>query len=134
VAQSLVPGTHASTFGGNPLVCAAAIATIQAIEEENLLENARNMGEYAQNKIRQLQSKYSCIDHVRGVGLMIGIQLAEPGAEIVKKCWAMGMRINCTHDSVLRFMPAMNVTENLINQAVDILGNAMAELYGGNIS
>ncbi len=132
VAKSLVPGTHASTFGGNPLVCAAAIATIEAIEEENLLENARVMGEYAQNKLRQLQGKYSCIDHVRGVGLMIGVQLTEPGAEIVKKCWARGMRINCTHDSVLRFMPAMNVHAEEIDQAVSILDSAMAELYGGN--
>ncbi len=132
VAKALVPGTHASTFGGNPLVCAAAIATIEAIEEENLLENARAMGEHAQNQLRQLQGKYSCIDHVRGVGLMIGVQLTEPGAEIVKKCWARGMRINCTHESVLRFMPAMNVRAEEINQAVSILDSAMAELYGGN--
>jgi len=132
VAKALVPGTHASTFGGNPLVCAAAIATIEAIEEENLLENARAMGDHAQNKLRQLQGKYSCIDHVRGVGLMIGVQLTEPGAEIVKKCWARGMRINCTHDSVLRFMPAMNVRVEEIDQAVSILDSAMAELYGGN--
>ena len=132
VAKALVPGTHASTFGGNPLVCAAAIATIEAIEEENLLENARAMGEHAQKQLRQLQGKYSCIDHVRGVGLMIGVQLTEPGAEIVKKCWARGMRINCTHESVLRFMPAMNVRAEEIDQAVSILDSAMAELYGGN--
>ncbi len=128
VAASLVPGTHASTFGGNPLVCAAIVATIEAIEEENLLENARRMGEYTQNKLRLLQNRYSCIDHVRGAGLMIGIQLTEPGAEIVKRCWDKGLRINCTQDTVLRFMPAMNVSQSELDEALEILNQVLAEL------
>jgi len=128
VAASLVPGTHASTFGGNPLACAAAIATIEAIEKENMLENADKMGQYAQEKLRQLQDKHTCIDHVRGRGLMIGIQLSEPGDEIVKRCWKKGLRINCTQSTVLRFMPALNVTKELLDQAIDILDNALAEI------
>jgi len=127
VAAALVPGTHASTFGGNPLACAAAISTIEAIEEEGMLANAHNMGEYAQEKLRKLQEKHTIIDHVRGVGLMIGVQLNEPGSEIVNRCWEKGLRINCTQNTVLRFMPAMNVTEELIDRAIGILDEVLSE-------
>lgn len=125
VAASLVPGTHASTFGGNCLACAAGIAVIEAIEEENLLENAAKMGRYAADKLNQLKSKHGVIDHVRGKGLMIGIQLKSPGAEIVSKCLENGLRINCTQDTVLRFMPAMNVAAKQIDDAISILDSVL---------
>jgi acetylornithine/N-succinyldiaminopimelate aminotransferase len=128
IAASLVPGTHASTFGGNCLACAAGIAVIEAIEEENLLENAQKMGQYAADKLNQLKNKYSIIDHIRGKGLMIGIQLKAPGAEIVSKCLENGLRINCTQDTVLRFMPAMTVTAKQIDEAVKILDNVLGEM------
>lgn len=131
VAASLVPGMHASTFGGNPLACAAGIAVLEAMEEENMLENAQRLGQYTQAKLGELQKKHSCIDHVRGRGLMIGIQLTQPGADIVAKCWEKGMRINCTQETVLRFMPALNVTEAQIDQAVSILDEAITELSSG---
>ncbi|MFH1615707.1 MAG: aspartate aminotransferase family protein [Planctomycetota bacterium] len=127
-AGSLVPGTHASTFGGNPLACCAAIAVIEAIEEENLLENAENMGCYAREIIEKLKSRHNIIDHVRGMGLMIGIQLTVPGAEIVNKCLEKGLRINCAHETVLRFMPSMTVTTEQIDQAVEILEAVLAEV------
>lgn len=128
VAASLVPGTHASTFGGNSLACAAAKATIEAIEEENLLANAEKIGQYTRDKLEKLKSQHHCIKQIRGVGLMIGIELNEPGAAIVQACWTSGLRINCTQDTILRFMPAMTVTEELIDQAVDILSNVMANM------
>ncbi len=127
VAASLVPGKHASTFGGNPLVCAAGIAVIETIEEENLLENATEMGNYTRDKIEQLKQKHSIIDHVRGIGLMIGIQLNEAGADIVSQCLEKGLRINCTHDTVLRFMPSMTVTKDQIDQAIEILDSVMSK-------
>jgi len=127
VAASLVPGTHASTFGGNSLACAAGIAVIEAIEEEGLLENAVKMGQHARGKLEALASKHSIIDHVRGMGVMIGIQLNSAGAGIVSKCLEMGLRINCTHDTVLRFMPAMNVKSSQIDQAVAILDEAIGK-------
>ncbi|MBW8036433.1 MAG: aspartate aminotransferase family protein, partial [Planctomycetes bacterium] len=96
VAASLVPGTHASTFGGNPLACAAGIAVIEAIEEENLIDNAIEMGEYAKDSLEALKEKHSIIDHVRGKGLMIGVQLTGDGSQIVSKCLEKGLRINCT--------------------------------------
>ena len=111
IAACMVPGKHASTFGGNALACAAGVAVVEAIEEGNLLENAAQMGKYAQEKLGQLKQKHYIIDHVRGIGLMIGVQLKEPGADIVNKCLEKGLRINCTNNTVIRFMPAMIVTQ-----------------------
>ena len=127
IAASLVPGKHASTFGGNALACAAAVAVIEAIEEENLLENAIQLGQYTKDKLDQLKQKHSIIDHVRGVGLMIGLQLNTPGAEIVDKCLQNGLRINCTQGTVLRFMPPMIVNKSRIDQAIGILDNVLME-------
>lgn len=131
IAASLVPGTHASTFGGNCLACAAGIAVIEAIEEEELLENTQRIGRYAADKLNQLKAKYGIIDHVRGKGLMIGIQLTIPGANIVSSCLEKGLRINCTQEKVLRFMPAMNVTAKQIDEAVGILDNVMSKAGAG---
>ena len=131
VAASLVPGTHASTFGGNPLACAAAVATIEVIEQENLLKNALEMGQYIREKLGQLQQKYPVIEEVRGKGLMLGIQLGQVGAKIVSRCWEKGLRINCTQETVLRFMPAMNVTRDLIDRAIEIMDEIFGEIYAG---
>ena len=127
VAASLVPGTHASTFGGNPLACAAGIATIEAIEQENMMENTNQMGQYCFDKFAELKEKHTCIEEIRGKGLMIGIQLNQPGADIVQKCWDKGLRINCTQNTVLRFMPAMNVTTELIDESMNILDEVITE-------
>ncbi|MBN2593379.1 MAG: aspartate aminotransferase family protein [Sedimentisphaerales bacterium] len=121
IAASLVPGKHASTFGGNCLACAAGVAVIEAIEEDNLLENASEMGRYAKEKLEQSKQKHHIIDNVRGIGLMIGVQLTSPGKDIVDKCLENGLRINCTSGTVLRFMPAMVATKAQIDQAVEIL-------------
>jgi len=127
VAASLVPGKHATTFGGNALVCAAGVAVIEVIEQENLLENANQLGRYTMDKLQQLKQKHSVIDGVRGVGLMIGVQLSSPGAEIVDKCLENGLRINCTQGTVLRFMPPMIATESQIDQAIEILDGVLSE-------
>jgi acetylornithine/N-succinyldiaminopimelate aminotransferase len=127
VAASLVPGKHATTFGGNALVCAAAVAVIEAIEEENLLENANQLGRYTMDKLEMLKQNHSIIDSVRGVGLMIGVQLNSSGTEIVNKCLENGLRINCTQGTVLRFMPPMIATKSQINQAIEILDGVLSE-------
>jgi len=128
IAASLVPGKHASTFGGNALACAAAIAVIETIEDENLLENAVQLGKYTTDKLLGLKQKHFIIDSVRGIGLMIGVQLTSPGAEIVDKCLEKGLRINCTNNTVLRFMPPMIVTKEQIDQAIDILDVVLTEM------
>jgi len=127
VAASLVPGKHASTFGGNALVCAAAVAVIEAIEEENLLENASRLGRYTMDKLLQLKQKHNIIDSVRGIGFMIGVQLTGPCSEIVDKCLDRGLRINCTQGTVLRFMPPMIAAKDQIDKAVDILDTVLTE-------
>ncbi len=128
VAASLVPGKHASTFGGNALACAAAIAVLEAIEEENLLQNAVELGRYAQDKLNQLKQKHETIDHIRGVGMMIGVQLTVAGSDIVNECLDKGLRINCTHESVIRFMPPMIATREQIDKAIEIFDAVLSEV------
>lgn len=125
--EVLTPGTHASTYGGNPLVTSASLAVFKAIESEHLLKNAEEMGEYLKGKLEELKGKYPVIKEVRGIGLMTGIELAVPGADIVKRCLENGLLINCTQDSVLRIMPAMTVSRRLIDQAMRILDQVLAE-------
>jgi len=125
IASVLVPGTHASTFGGNPLACAAAIATIEAIENDKLIDHAVRMGQYATDKLNTLKQKFSIIRELRGKGLMIGIELTVPGGNIVSKCLEQGLRINCTQGNILRFMPSMTISAEEIDQAIGILSNVL---------
>jgi len=127
IADSLTPGKHATTFGGNCIACAAGIAVIEAIEEDGLLENAAKLGEYAKSKLMELKQKHSVITEVRGIGLMIGVQLTKPGAEIVNKCLDNGLRINCTHETVVRLMPPMIATKEQIDEAIEIFDGVLAE-------
>jgi predicted acetylornithine/succinylornithine family transaminase len=125
IAKSLVPGTHASTFGGNPLACAAGIAAFEAIEQEGLLENALRIEEQIKSRMAAIARKVGFIRQVRGKGCMIGVELTRPGAEIVKQCMANGLLINCTHDVVLRMLPSMAASEAEIAEAMDILGRVL---------
>jgi acetylornithine/N-succinyldiaminopimelate aminotransferase len=127
IAASLVPGKHASTFGGNCLACAAGVAVIEAIEEDKLLDNAARIGAYTMTKLEQLKQKHAVIDSLRGIGLMIGVQLTSPGSAIVDQCLEKGLRINCTNTTVLRLMPAMIATESQIDEAIDILDSVLSE-------
>jgi acetylornithine/N-succinyldiaminopimelate aminotransferase len=127
IADSLVPGKHATTFGGNALVCAAAVAVIEAIEEQNLMENAVQLGQYTKEKLEQLKQKHFIIDSVRGVGLMIGVQLTNSGTEIVDKCLDRGLRINCTQGTVIRFMVPMIATREQVDKAIEIFDSVLSE-------
>jgi len=131
LAAVLTPGKHASTFGGNCIACAAGIAVIEAIEEDGLLQNAAQLGQYTRDKLLQLKQKHSVIDSVRGIGMMIGVQLTGPGAAIVDKCLEQGLRINCTHDTVLRLMPPMIATKEQIDRAIEILDGVLSPRDGG---
>jgi acetylornithine aminotransferase len=127
-AAAFVPGTHGSTFGGNPLVCAAAIATVRTILEDGLLNRCEEIGEYLTGELEALGKKYSFVKEVRGVGLMIGMSLAVPGADIVKKGHQRGVLLNVTHDTVLRFVPPLVVTKQEINAMIAILDGIFAEV------
>jgi len=125
--EVLVPGTHASTYGGNPLVAAAALAVFKTIEQDRLLQNAEKMGAYLKEKLMQLKEKYSLIQEVRGIGLMMGVELKRPGADIVTRARMKGLLINCTQDRVLRIMPAITVTKRLLDRGISILDQVLKE-------
>lgn len=125
VAKSLAPGTHASTFGGNPLACAATVSVFETIQSENLLNNAVEMGRYATDRLSRFAREISCIADVRGLGLMIGIELKIPASDVVKKCMEAGLLLNCTHETVIRFMPPLNVQKVHIDEGLDILESVL---------
>jgi len=127
-AAAFVPGTHGSTFGGNPLVCAAAIATVRTILEDGILNRTEEIGEYLVGELERLQHTYSFVKEVRGIGLMIGMALHIPAGEIVKKGHERGVLLNVTHDTVLRFVPPLTVTKQEINQMIAILDSIFAEM------
>ena len=126
LAASLGPGTHGSTFGGNPLVCAAALAAMQTINEKILLDNCRAMGAYLTEKLEQLQGKYSFIKEIRGLGLIIGVELAIQGGPLVIKAMERGLLMNCTVGNVLRFVPPLIVNRAEIDEAMTILDEVLA--------
>ncbi len=121
IADTFKPGMHASTFGGSPLVCKAALGVFSAIQKEKMLKNAKEMSGYLFEKLAVLKNKYPAIKEIRGMGLMIGIELNTPGKAIVEECLEKGLIINCTHDTVLRLMPALNVTKKQADKALFIL-------------
>lgn len=126
LAASLGPGTHGSTFGGNPLVCAAALAAMQTINEKTLLDNCRAMGAYLTEKLEQLKGKYSFIKEIRGLGLIIGVELAIQGGPLVIKAMERGLLMNCTVGNVLRFVPPLIVNRAEIDEAMTILDEVLA--------
>ena len=121
VAKSFVPGTHASTFGGNPLATAAGIAAIKAVLEEGMLKNCQRVGKYLLEKLNKLKAEYPFIKEVRGKGLIVGMELTIPGADIVKACMEKGLLINCTSDTILRFIPPLIATEKDVDEVMGIL-------------
>jgi acetylornithine aminotransferase len=126
-AAAFVPGTHGSTFGGNPLVCAAAIATVRTILEDGILNRCEEIGEYLEGELQTLQHKYQFVKEVRGIGLMIGMALDIPAGDIVKKGHERGVLLNVTHDTVLRFVPPLIVTKQEVDQMIVILDGIFAE-------
>jgi len=122
VASSFKPGDHGTTFGGNPLACTAAIANLKVLKEEDLIGKCQKKGEYFKDKLNGLKEKYpEKIEEVRGLGLMVGMELKEEGQEIVKKCVEEGVLINCAAKKVLRFLPPLIVKEKEIDDLIDIL-------------
>jgi acetylornithine/N-succinyldiaminopimelate aminotransferase len=127
VARSLIPGMHASTFGGNPLVCAAALATFKQIEEEDLVERAAELGTYALDRLRDLVGGLETVTEVRGRGMMIGIELRAPGAGVVDACRDRALLINCTHENVLRLYPALTVAREELDRGLSILAEVLKQ-------
>jgi predicted acetylornithine/succinylornithine family transaminase len=123
----LTPGTHASTFGGSPIVCAAALAVFDAIKKEKLLQNTVAMGAYFKKKLESLKKKRRSIKEIRAMGLITGVELAIKGEDIYKECMKEGLLINCTQDTVLRIMPPMTVSKAEIDKAIFILDKVICK-------
>jgi predicted acetylornithine/succinylornithine family transaminase len=121
VAEKLKPGTHAATFGGNPIACRAALATIETIEEDGLLARGLQIGEAFRARFEALRQRAPCIRDIRIKGTMIGLDLTVDGAPIVNQCLQRGLLINCTHGTVLRLLPALTLTDEELNDGCDIL-------------
>lgn len=128
VAPSLRPGMHASTFGGNPLAMAAGIATVETIEEENLLENVNQISDRIRTHLTQLQQELSIIREVRVCGMMIGIDLNLSATPAVSKCMQKGLLINATHETVVRLLPPLNITAEQIDEGYEILAGVLREM------
>lgn len=120
IAKNFQIGDHASTFGGNPLACAAALGAISAMEEEKLVERAKKLGTYFMQKLRDLRHEY--ITEIRGKGLMIGMELSIDGNIIVDMAREKGVLINCISDNVIRIVPPLVITGRQIDKVVEVLG------------
>jgi acetylornithine/N-succinyldiaminopimelate aminotransferase len=121
-ASAFVPGTHGSTFGGNPLACAAGLASLEALLEDNIIiQNVEALGMHFMSGLASLKAKYPFIKDVRGQGLLIGMELDFEGREIVTECLKQGFLINCTVNTVLRFMPPLIISKEEIDQLIDAL-------------
>ncbi len=127
ISETLPPSSHASTFGGSPICCSAAIATFEAIKEEKLLNNAVKMGGYIKRGIEKLKKKYSFIKEIKGMALMIGVQLDIDGTGIYAECLKEGLLINCTQKSILRIMPPLVITEKEADEAISILDKVFSK-------
>jgi acetylornithine/N-succinyldiaminopimelate aminotransferase len=127
VARSLRPCMHAATFGGNPIAARAGIAALEMIENQQLLDHAKRLSALFQGRLEQLAATLDCIREVRVLGLMIGLELNQGGGPVVEKCLQKGLLINCTQGSVLRLLPAMNLSEEQAEEGCDLLAAALTE-------
>lgn len=131
-AIALGPGTHGSTFGGNPLMASASLAAMRVYLEDGVLDNCIAMGGYLRNKLEELQEKYDFIVEVRGRGLILGMELNIEGGEMVKTALDRGLLINCTVGKVLRFVPPLTVNKEEIDQMLKILSGIFDEYQEKN--
>jgi predicted acetylornithine/succinylornithine family transaminase len=118
-AASISSGMHGSTFGGNALACRVALEFFDILDE--LLPQIRRVGEYFREQLRGLAAKHAFIKEIRGHGLMIGLDMTIPGKQMVLDAMEMGLLINCTHDTVLRFLPPYIITEREVDAAIEML-------------
>ncbi len=130
-AEVFKPGNHASTFGGNPLACAAAIETLAVIAEEDLLDRAAQLGDFMRDRFRNQLAGVTGVVQVRGQGLIIGIELAVPCVELVRKALAKKLLINVTSDKVIRLLPAFVMQQAEAEQVVDMICELIKEFLNG---
>ena len=128
LAQLMAPGTHGSTFGGNPLACAAALAVLETIEKDRLLQNVRAMARHLQAGLEALRSQHAAkIKEIRQIGLMVGIDLNFPAKPVYTRCLEEGLMVNATHETTLRLLPAMTVSAAELDEGLAIITKVLGE-------
>lgn len=126
VAAAFTPGSHASTFGGNPLACAAGLATMETLLA-GVIENCAQVGDYFKEKLAAMQQTHPIIKEVRGLGLLLGVELTVAGGAIVDRCREKGLLLSCVNDNVLRFAPPLIITREDVDRALAVLESVLAE-------
>ena len=129
-AQTFKPGNHGSTFGGNPLASAAALATLETIERDGLRANAEKIGTLIRGELATALKGTGGIVEIRGRGLMIGVQLDRPAGDLVAMALEAGLLINVTADNVIRLLPALIMNEAEARELVQILSRIIREFLG----
>jgi acetylornithine/N-succinyldiaminopimelate aminotransferase len=130
LAANFTPGKHASTFGGNPLACAAALAVIEAIEEEAMVKSAEENGKLLMAGLNCYVDQYEQVQAVRGLGLMVGLVVEGQAKEVVDTCRDMGLLLCCAGEHVVRFVPPLNVKEGDLEEAMEMVSDALEQLFG----
>ncbi|MGH7873167.1 MAG: acetylornithine transaminase [Candidatus Binatia bacterium] len=126
IASSFGPGSHASTFGGNPVSCSAGLAVMRLLLQGGVLKNCVQMGKYFVKGFEGLKKRFSFIREIRGKGLIIGVELDIEGSKIADGCMEAGLLMNCTAYKVLRFVPPLTIKKNEIDRGLDILEKVLA--------
>jgi acetylornithine aminotransferase len=124
-AEAFGPGAHATTFGGTPIVTSAALEVCKVLEDEQLIDQCRNMGAYFKEKLLGLKNRHQIVTDVRGIGLLLGMKLTIEGAPIVSKCMQKGFLINCIQDNILRFVPPLIIKKEDIDALIDCLDEVL---------
>ncbi len=130
IASAFQAGAHASTFGGTPVITAAALEVVKLFERENILEHCRQLGAYFKERLMFLKEKHTVVDDVRGIGLLLGVKLKTAGAPIVAECMNKGFLINCTQGNILRFIPPLIITREEIDSLVSCLDEILSFTKG----
>jgi acetylornithine/succinyldiaminopimelate/putrescine aminotransferase len=128
VAEAFEPGDHASTFGGNPLVAAAAKTTVETILAEGFLEDVSKKAAAFVSQLKKLKKRFPLITEIRGLGMMIAVDLDQPAKPIVMKCLEKGFLINAVQEKTLRILPPLNVKRSELKEAINILSAVLEEV------
>ena len=128
IIQSFSPGTHGATFGGNPLACAASLASLKTLTAKGFLQIASSQGDYFLKQLNYLKENFSIIREVRGAGLMLAIELNQPGAKIVTDCMKEGLLINCIQQNTIRFLPPLIITRKKIDLLIKTLSKIFTKI------
>ena len=126
IASAFNAGSHASTFGGTPIVTSVAAQVCRMLVGEGVVENARAMGQYFRDRLLELKERHALVEDVRGIGLLLGIKLKIEGAPLVKECMQRGFLINCIQDHILRFVPPLIITSEEIDRLIECLDEVLA--------